>query len=90
MTPDLVELLVGEPARLVEDLVRHRQLAHVVQQAAERELAQTPLRQAEPLANRDRERGDPAGVALGRRVLLAQPDEQRADAAAEEGLLVLD
>src|SRR5581483_1296165 len=45
MAADLVELLVGEPPRLVEDLVRHRQLAHIVQQVAHSELAESALRE---------------------------------------------
>jgi hypothetical protein len=45
---DLGELLVGEAARLVEDLVGHRQLAHVMQHAA---MARTPATPTTAICN---------------------------------------
>ena len=44
-------------------------------------------RQAELLADLDGERGDPARVHLGRRVLRLEAHHQRADTRAEERLL---
>ena len=87
---DDVELLVGQRAGLVEDRVRDRELAHVVQQAAEREQAQAVGRQVEPLADPHGQRRHAARVTLGRAVLLGQAQHQRVHAAAEEGLLVGD
>jgi hypothetical protein len=86
----LSELGVGQPVGLVEDRVGDRQLADIVQQTTERELAQLALRQPETPTDGDCERGDPAGVPLGGRILVTQPDQHGADAAAEERLLVLD
>ena len=76
---DLRELRVGEPAGLVEDLVGHRQLAHVMEQTAEGQLAQTALRETEALADRHRQQRDTPRVALGGRVLLAQPEQDGPD-----------
>jgi hypothetical protein len=59
------ELVVVERARLREDLVRHRQLADVVQEPADRELAETGRGDAELLSHRHGEQRDPAGVAGG-------------------------
>jgi hypothetical protein len=90
MAADRGELVVREPSGLGEDLVGDAQLAHVVEQTAERKLAQPRLGETELLTDRDRERGHPPGVALRRRILLGEALQQRADASPQEGLLVLD
>ena len=81
------ELVVVERPGLLQDRVRDRELADVVQQTADREAAQARGREAELLADLDRERGDAAGVLLGRRVLLGEAHHERAHAGAEERLL---
>ena len=55
-------LVVGQRAGLLEDLVRDGELAHVVQQPADREAAKPPGRQAELLADLDGAQRDAAGV----------------------------
>ena len=86
VAPDLRELVVVERARLAEDLQRHRQLADVVQQAADGEVAAQRGGQLELLADAGGEQRDAARVLGGGRVPLGQPDQQRAHARAEEGL----
>ena len=82
---DLV-LVVVERARLLQDGVRNRELAHVVQEAADRQVAEPRPREPESLADLDGERGDAARVLLGRAVLLAEPHHDRPHAGAEERL----
>jgi len=72
------ELVVLERPGLLQDRVRHRELADVVQQPADRELTQTGGRQPELLADLDGAQRDPARVLVGRRVLLVQAREQAA------------
>ena len=90
MALDLRELARVERARLAEDAAGHAQLAHVVQQAADREVAQRRGRQAQLLADRHGEHRHAAGVLLGRAVLGGEVDHQRAHARAEERLLGAD
>ena len=62
-------------------------LADVVQEPADRQPAEARSREPELLADLDRERGDAAGVLLGRAVLLGQAHHERPHAGAEERLL---
>ncbi len=85
--PDERELVVVERPGLLQDRVRDRELADVVQQAADRECAQPRWRRARAArrsARRARRRG---GCAPRSSVLLRQPDHQGPDAGAEERLL---
>jgi hypothetical protein len=87
MELDLRELVFVERARLPQDRIGYRELAHVVQQSPDRETAQPCRRETESLAHLDREGSDAASVLLRRRVFLGQSDHQRANASAEVGLL---
>ena len=87
MELDLRELVVVERPWFPKDRVGNRELAHVVQQSPDRETPEPTRREAEPFAHLDRERGNATSVLLGGRVLLSQPDHQRANACAEEGFL---
>src|SRR6185436_4998070 len=62
---DLLELLVREAARLVEDAVGDGELADVVQQAAAAQVAQRGARQREHAADVDRDLRDALGVTRG-------------------------
>ena len=62
MALDELELLVGELARLVDDLVGHADLADVVQQRGELEVAPVARVEAEGVADRERERDDAVAV----------------------------
>ena len=84
------ELVLGERAGLPQDLVGHAQLADVVEQATEGEIAQALRRQPELVADLHGPKSDAPGVLLRIRVLLGESDEQRADVRAEEGLLLGD
>ena len=86
MTLDELELLLVERARLLQDLVGNGELADVVQEAADRQLAQARCGDAELLPHLDREQRDAAGVTLGVLVLRGQEARQRADLRAEVGL----
>ena len=69
---DRGELLVGQRARLLQDLERHGELADVVQQAADGEVAARGRGELELLADLRGEQRDAAGVLLGGVVALAQ------------------
>ena len=69
---DDVVLVVVERARLLQDRLRDRELADVVQEPADREAAQARGGEAELLADLDRERRDAARVLLRRGVLDAR------------------
>ena len=90
MLPHDRELVVRQRTGLLEDLVRHTQLADVMEQAAEREVAQSLGREPELVADLDRSEGDAAGVLFRVRVLLGQGDEQSANVRAQERLLLRD
>src|SRR5439155_4003372 len=77
-------LVFLERGGLPEDRVGNGKLADVVEQAADRQASQTVRRQAELLADLDREGRNPARVLLGRGVLLPQTHHQGAHAGAEE------
>ena len=62
MELDERELLVGELARLVDDLVGHADLADVVQQRGELEVAPAASIELEGVADRKRERDDAVAV----------------------------
>ena len=81
-----VELGVGERPRLLQDRVGHGELADVVQETADREVAETLGREPELVADLCRAKRDPARVLLGVRVLLGELDEERADVRSEKGL----
>jgi hypothetical protein len=87
MLSDNGELVLRERSGLAQDLVGHAQLADVVEQAPEREIAQAFRRQPELVADLDGAESDTARVLLRVRVLLGEGDEQRADVRAEERLL---
>ena len=87
MALDLGVLLVGERAGLAEDVAGDGELADVVQQAADREVAQRRGREAERLADLHGQQRDAARVALGRAVVGAEADHQRAHPRAEVRLL---
>ena len=84
MALDDVELVVRQRARLLQDLVRHRELAHVVEQPADRELAKPHRRQPELLADLDRPQRHAAGVLRRVVVLVREPHEQRPNRRAHE------
>ncbi len=84
------ELFVFERRRLLEDAVRHRELAHVVEQAADRERAEAPRREAELLADLNGAQRDSARVLLRRLVLFCEPLHECMDAGAEERFLLGD
>ena len=84
---DLRVLLVGQPGGLAQDLQRHGELADVVQQPADGQVAARRGRQLELLADLGGEDRHAAGVLLGGAVALGQADHQRAHARAEVGLL---
>jgi hypothetical protein len=70
-------LLLGQRSGLLKDLVGHGELAHVVQQPADREAAQPPRREAELLSDLDRAERDPTRVDLGIGVLPGEMGHQR-------------
>ena len=80
-------LRVVERPGLLEDRVGDGELADVVEQAADREVAEVALREAEALADLHRPERDPARVLLGVGVAPAELDRERADVRAEEALL---
>ena len=87
MLLDDLELVVVERPGLLQDRARDRELAHVVQQAADRQVAEPSPREPESLTDLDGEGGDATRVLLGRAVLLGEPHHDRAHAGAEERLL---
>jgi hypothetical protein len=87
MAPDDGELLVVQGTRLAENGVWDGELAHVVQETAERQLAQAPGGEPELVADGDRQLRDAARVLLGRAVLALQAHHEGAHARAEERLL---
>src|SRR6187549_293700 len=90
MALDDVHLGVGQATRLGEDRVGRRELADVVQQPGEREVAQAARRESEVLTDLHRPLRDAARVLLGRDVLGLQPPHQHAHPRAEERLLLGD
>ena len=90
MALDELELDVGEAGRLAEHLAGNGQLAHVVEEAAEREPAQASSGKTELLSDLDRTQRHAPRVLLGRGVLLGEGDEQRPHVRAEERLLLRD
>ena len=72
----LLPLVVGERRRLVQDRIRHADLADVVQEAGEPEPLDALAVEAEAGADRDAELGDGLGVA-------ARPDRLRVDSPRE-------
>ena len=81
-----VKLGIGERAGLLEDRVRHRELADVVEQTADREVAEPLGREPELVADLRRTKCDPARVLLGVRVLLRELDEECANVRPEKRL----
>ena len=81
-----VVLGIGERPGLLQDRVRHRQLADVVEEAADGEVAESLGRQPELVADLCRAECDPARVLLRVRVLLGELDEERADVRPEKRL----
>jgi hypothetical protein len=90
VTIDDRELLVVEGAWLLQDLVRDRELADVVQQPTCGERAKLVRGEAELLADEHGPQGHSARMTLRVLVLLGQAHGQGADAGAEERLLGLD
>ena len=76
MLLDDLELVVVERAGLLQDRVRDRELADVVQQAADRQVAEPSPREPELLTDLDGEGGDATRVLLGRAVLLGEPHHE--------------
>ena len=81
------ELLVVERRGLLEDALWHGQLADVVEQAADRQRAETTGCQSELLADLNRPQRHTARVLLGRLVLVREQLRQRVHARTEERLL---
>ncbi len=81
-----VELRARQRTRLLEDRVRHRQLPDVVEEAADREVAESLGRQSQLVADLRSAQCDPARVLLRVRVLLGELDEERTDVRPEEHL----
>ena len=90
MQLDRGELLVIQRRRLVEDALGDGELADVVQQTADRELAEASRCEPELFAHLNRAQGDPARVLLRRFVLVGEQLGQRTHARAEEGLFLRD
>src|SRR5256885_10082322 len=67
---DRSELLVVEPLRLLENAFGHRELADVVEQPADRQVAETSGRKAQFLADLDGTQRDATSVFLRRLVLV--------------------
>src|SRR5258706_14962892 len=84
------ELAFVERARLLQDLFRNGELADVVEQSADRERAQAIWGETELLADLHRTERDTPCVFFGRFVLFGKSLCQRADASAEECLLLGD
>jgi hypothetical protein len=80
---DLGELGLAQRPRLAEDVVGDRELAHVVQQAADGQPAQPRARQAQLLAHLDGAQRDAADVLFRIAVLRRERDHQRAHLRAE-------
>ena len=83
---DHVVLRGGQRGRLLQDRVRHRQLADVVQQGPDGQVAQSCRRQAEFLAHRHRAQRHLARVFGRVGVLLGQAGEQHPYRRPEEGI----
>ena len=81
-----VELGIGERPGLLQDRVRHRELADVVQETPDREVAKTLGREPELVADLRRTQCNAARVLFGVRVLLRELDEERADVRSEKRL----
>jgi hypothetical protein len=64
VTLDDVELVVVERRGLLEDPLGDGELAHVVEQASDRQRAEAPRRETELFAHLDRAQGDSTGVFL--------------------------
>ena len=82
------ELRRRQRAGLAQDLVRHLQLADVVQQRGDRQAAQARAAQAELLADLDGELRDAARVLARRGVLDREAREQARHPGAEQRLLL--
>jgi hypothetical protein len=65
MPADHRELVIAEPGGFLEDVVGHRELSHVVQQAAQGEQPRTALRESE-LLTRSTPRAWPRGAYVPR------------------------
>ncbi len=78
MLLDEVELRLGERAGTLENRVGDAQLADVVQEPADGEIAKALRRETELLADLHRAQGDAARVLFRVLVLLDQVDEKRA------------
>ena len=80
-------LVVGQRARLVDDLLRHGDLAHVVEQRAELDVAALPRAQPHGVGHRHRQRDDAAAVEAGVLVVdlehVAQQQRRAAVGAAQ-------
>ena len=81
------KLVFVQPARLLQDPRRDRELADVVEEAADREHAQAPWRKAQLLPDLDGSQRDAARVLLGGFVLRVQPLRERAHPRSEKRFL---
>src|SRR5581483_48500 len=70
--PDDAELGVGQGCRLLQDLVRDRELADVVEEPADRQVAEPVRWQAELLADLNGTQRDPSRVFFRRAVLVRE------------------
>ena len=90
MRLDHRELLVGEPARLVQDLLGHLQLADVVEQPGHGQTAQRRRRQAHLHAHPHSQGGHPPRVLAGGGIAQLHGRGHAADVAAQQALLGLE
>ena len=90
MRLDHRELLVGEPARLVQDPLGHLQLADVVEQPGHGQTAQRRRRQAHLHAHPHRQGSHPPRVLAGGGIAQLHGRGHAADVAAQQALLGLE